>query len=184
MGYVAFLCGNCKQPLRADWPPTADWAVCAGCGTRLTYPEGLQVLAEAGVLSGAIATDAAPVPPSAETTLINLAALPETVEFPEKKPEIPGDFNNSGVLPVTTETNTPNPAMRGKNSPIPWLVLVAMASFTILSGALNVYLLMRLLAADEALRKKAHFVRKENEQGMAGINFSAFISKIDNPPLP
>lgn len=180
MGYVAFLCGNCNQPLRADWPPISEWSVCSACGTRLAYPVDLKELPVAGVLAE-VTPDGAQL---AETTLINLAALPESSESHEKKPEIHGFPNDSGVLPVPTETNASILPARATNSSIPWLVLVAMTSFTILSGALNVYLLMRLRAADESLRKKAHFVRKETEQGMAGINISAFISKIDNPPLP
>lgn len=184
MGYVAFLCGNCKQPLRSEWPVTSTQVCCAGCGARLTCPESLAELPVATFYPEGSESPALPDSEPAATALMDLAALPETTDTHEKKAEISADFNNSGVLPVTTEINYSTPQLLRPNSTVPWLLLAALASFTVLSGALNVFLLMRLLAADEALRKRSHFVRKENEQRMAGINISAFISKIDNPPLP
>jgi hypothetical protein len=42
-----------------------------------------------------------------------------------------------------------------------------MISFTLLSGALNIYLVMRLRAADESLRKRAcgGFILQEENRG-------------------
>ncbi len=139
MAPVAFLCANCKKPLWVDEAARGTPASCAGCGVSCMVPSDAPALAEAPQADSQ--GDAAP------SALVDLATLPVIGQGSEKTLEnkgFPTDLpqEESGLKPAS-------------GTVFPWLLLWMTASFSILSAILAIYLVLRLRAADEALRKRA-----------------------------
>lgn len=144
MGYVAFLCGKCGEPLCADEGARGAGGVCARCGSPVVIPEGTVLLSAAG----AAADDgSAPASAAPETGLVDLAALPVVATAGANLPEKQGFQDNKHKEPSVVYSDRHMVFYR--------LLLCMVTCFALLSAALNVYLVLRLRAADDALRRRA-----------------------------
>lgn len=159
---VAFLCGACKRPLWVEESARGTVAPCGACGATCRVPADAPALAEA--------TLADPGGEGDPATLVDLAALPVIDRIPEKTLE------NKVFQTDTPQQQSDLKLSSGKT--FPWLLLWMTASFSILSAILAIYLVLRLRAADEALRKRAvsatHSAQAMSEQKRGRINHLAF----------
>ena len=144
MGYVAFLCGKCGEPLCADEGARGTGGVCARCGSPVVIPEGAVPLAAAGA---AVDDGSAPASAAPEFGLFDLAALPLVATAGANLPEKQGFQDNKHKEPSVVYSDRHMVFYR--------LLLCMVTCFALLSAALNVYLVLRLRAADGALRRRA-----------------------------
>ena len=162
MSPVAFLCGACKRPLWVAGAARGTLARCGACGASCMVPADAPHLAEApvsGHIDGAVPAE-----------LVDLAALPVITVESEKTLE-----NQIISADSPLKTSGYNASDRGS---FPWLALWMTSSFSILSAILCIYLVIKLRAADEALRKRGdsgHSPRPAMvEQKRGRINHLAF----------
>ncbi len=144
MGYVAFLCGKCGEPLCADEAARGAGGMCARCGSPVVIPEVDGLLAAAGAAAG---DGVGPVSAAPESGLVDLAALPVVATAGANFPEKQRIQNNKNKEPSVVYSDRGMGFYR--------LLLCIFACFALLSAALNVYLVLRLRAADDALRRRA-----------------------------
>lgn len=162
MSPVAFLCGACKKPLWVAGEARGTLARCGACGTSCMVSADTPQLAEAPV-SG-------PIDGAVPAELVDLAALPVIAGEAEKTLEKQGISADSPL-----KTSGYNASDRGS---FPWLALWMTGSFSILSAILCIYLVIKLRAADEALRKRGNSGHPPGpamvEQKRGRINHLAF----------
>lgn len=164
MGYVAFLCGKCGMPLCAEDRAQGAGAACAVCGAPVLVPHGAAPLIPA----------AAPDNDRGDTAhgtsgsgLADLSALPVVTATGADSPEKQGIQDQNHVKPSAAYPDRQKTFYR--------LLFCMVAGFALLSAALNVHLLLRLRAADDALRRRgrADMLPPIEEQKRGRINHLA-----------
>ena len=167
MSYVAFLCGNCRRPIAFEGDLQGQSVNCGGCGSSLRPAGPLAELVVVAPAESAPNEEAETAAAPDVAGLVNLAALPVVEEKTiENEVNLSKSVTESEIALLSIPDRERAIRSTGSGS-FPWLFLYMMISFTLLSGALNIYLVMRLRAADESLRKRAcgGFILQEENRG-------------------
>ena len=154
MSNVAFVCVNCRIAQKVDSSLLNAVVRCGSCSTVVRVPDKAPPVQDNEVRRS-------PPEPEEASRIVDSTGriMLENIE----KPEVFEGYleSSAGSRPLRKE-------MIG---PLALVVIWSLASFAILSGALNVYLVLRLRAMDEALKSKKPFgvFMREEETGRINI---------------